>query len=209
LTKYTVKKIFKLLAQTIPKSRTELNYTSPFEFLIAVILSAQATDKSVNLITPKLFAAANTPEKTVKLGTIKLKSYIKSIGLYNTKAKNIFNLSKILVNKYQSQIPTDRETLESLPGIGRKSANVFLNVIYDQPTIAVDTHVFRVCNRAKLAIGKNPLEVETKLMEITPKSFLKEAGHLLLLHGRYTCTAKKPHCQDCLINKLCEYESKT
>jgi endonuclease-3 len=204
-----IKKIFELLTKQIPNPQTELNYKTPFEFLVAVILSAQATDKSVNLVTPKLFAIANTPEKIIKLGEAKLKNYVKSIGLYNAKARNIFKLSKILIEKYKSKIPQDRDQLESLPGIGRKSANVFLNVICREPTIAVDTHVFRVGNRTKIAEGKNPLEVEANLLKVVPKKFLPHAGHLLLLHGRYTCTARKPHCPECVIKVLCEYENKT
>lgn len=207
--KAKIKKIFALLKQKTPNPQTELIYHSPFEFLVAVILSAQATDKSVNLATPKLFAIANTPEKMSKLGEKKLKNYIKTIGLYNAKAKNIVKAAEILAVKYNSTIPDKREVLESLPGVGRKSANVILNVIFGEPTIAVDTHVFRVCNRIGLALGKNPLEVEENLLAVLPKELLPEAGHLILLHGRYTCTAKKPQCTKCVINKYCQYQDKT
>jgi endonuclease III len=204
-----INKIFQLLQKQIPNPKTELIFHNPFEFLVAVILSAQATDKSVNLATPKLFAIANTPEKMARLGVTKLKSYIKTIGLYNAKANNIIKTAKILAEQYHSKIPNDRKILESLSGVGRKSANVFLNVIYGEPTIAVDTHVFRVCNRTKIAAGKTPLEVEEKLLAVVPKKILPNAGHLLLLHGRYTCIAKKPHCPECVISKYCEYSNKT
>jgi endonuclease III len=204
-----ITKIFELLKKQIPNPKTELVFHNPFEFLVSVILSAQATDKSVNLATPKLFAIANTPEKMAKLSEAKLKSYIKTIGLYNAKAKNILKTAKILAEQYHSKIPKDRKLLETLPGVGRKSSNVFLNVIYGEPTIAVDTHVFRVSNRTKIAEGKNPLIVEEKLIHVVPNKFLPDAGHLLLLHGRYVCTAKKPHCPECAINKLCEFPNKT
>lgn len=200
--------IFKRLKQAIKSPKTELDHTTPYELLVAVVLSAQTTDKGVNKATPRLFALANTPEKMVALGETKLKKYIKTIGLYNNKAKSIINASKMLVEKFNSEVPQTREALELLPGVGRKSANVILNVAFGQPTIGVDTHVFRVSNRTNIAPGKNVLDVEKKLMKIIPKEFMDDAHHLLVLHGRYTCTAKKPHCPECPINDLCEYENK-
>jgi endonuclease III len=176
--------------------------------LLAVILSAQATDVGVNKATPKLFAKANTPKKILSLGTTKLKKYIKTIGLYNTKAKNIINLCKVLVEKHCSQVPSTREELEKLPGVGRKTANVILNTAFHQPTIAVDTHVFRVANRVGLAQGKTPLAVEMQLEKIIPQKYKITASHILLLHGRYTCKAKNPWCSRCVINKWCEYYQK-
>jgi endonuclease-3 len=173
--------------------------------LLAVILSAQSTDVTVNKATAKLFVVANTPEKIVNLGVIKLKEYIKSIGLFNTKAANIIKTSKILVEKYDAKVPGIRADLESLPGVGRKTANVILNVVFNQPVIAVDTHIFRVSNRIPLAIGKTPLEVEEKLTALIPEEYRRDAHHLLVLHGRYTCTAKKPHCDKCVISDLCTY----
>lgn len=201
--------IFKRLKKAIKNPKTELGHTTPYELLVAVILSAQTTDKGVNKATPKLFALANTPEKMVALGETKLKKYIKTIGLYNNKAKSIINASKMLVEKFNSEVPQTREALELLPGVGRKSANVLLNVAFGQPTIGVDTHVFRVSNRTHIAPGKNVLAVEEKLMKIIPKEFILDAHHFLVLHGRYTCTAKKPHCPECPINDLCEYDRKT
>lgn len=201
-------KILNRLRKAIPNPKTELHYQTPFELLVAVILSAHSTDVSVNKATEKLFLVANTPEKMLALGETKLKKYIQSIGLYNNKGANIIKASKILVEKYNAKIPDKREDLESLPGVGRKTANVILNVIFKEPVIAVDTHIFRVSNRIPLATGKNPLIVEEKLTKLIPKKYLHDAHHLLVLHGRYTCTAKKPHCKECVINDLCEYPNK-
>jgi endonuclease-3 len=192
-----------------PHPTTELIYSSPFELLIAVILSAQATDKSVNKATQILFVKANTPKKIAALGLTGLKKYIKTIGLYNTKAKNIIKTCKILLEQYQGNVPNNREALESLPGVGRKTANVILNTVFHQPTIAVDTHIFRVCNRTGLARGKTPLAVEKMLLKVVPKKYLKNAHHWLVLHGRYICLARKPKCPECIIQDLCEYPNKT
>ncbi len=202
-------KIFERLSEAIPNPETELNYSTPFELLIAVILSAQATDKGVNIATSKLFPVANTPQAIYDLGEEKLKSYIKTIGLYNTKAANIIKTCKILIEHHNSIVPDNRKALESLPGVGRKTANVVLNTAYGQPTMAVDTHIFRVANRTKLAPGKTVLEVEKKLLKYTPKQYIIPAHHLLILHGRYTCTARKPRCGACCIYDLCEYKDKT
>lgn len=201
--------IFQRFQKQNPTPRTELVYGSPFELLIAVILSAQATDKSVNRATKILFATANTPKQILLLGLQGLKNHIKSIGLYNTKAKNIIKTCEILLNQHQGEIPKQRERLEKLPGVGRKTANVILNTIFNQPTIAVDTHIFRVCNRTRLAPGKTPLAVEKTLLKITPKPYLQNAHHWLVLHGRYTCLARKPKCSACIIVDLCEYPDKT
>jgi endonuclease-3 len=188
-----------------PEPRTELEYTSTFELLIAVILSAQSTDKGVNKATAKLFPVANTPESIAKLGVDGLKSYIKTIGLYNTKAENIIKTCHMLVNKHKAIVPDIREELEALPGVGRKTANVVLNTAFRQIAMAVDTHIFRVSNRTKIAQGKNVLEVEKKLLKVIPKEYLLDAHHWLILHGRYTCTARKPKCGACMIEDLCEY----
>ena len=204
-----VHEIFKRFSQLNPKPTTELIYRDPFELLIAVILSAQATDISVNKATEKLYKIANTPEKILKLGETKLKTYVKTIGLYNSKAKNIMNTCKILVEQFQSQVPDNREALETLPGVGRKTANVILNTYFGEPVIAVDTHIFRVAQRIGLAKGKTPFEIETQLMKVIPKEYLHDAHHWLILHGRYTCTARKPHCPECIIRDLCEYPDKT
>ncbi len=201
-------KIFERLSDAIPNPKTELNYTTPFELLIAVILSAQATDKGVNIATNKLFPVANTPKAIYNLGEEKLKSYIKTIGLFNTKAANIIKTCKMLVELHNSVVPNNREELEALPGVGRKTANVVLNTAYGQPTMAVDTHIFRVSNRTKLAPGKHVLEVEKKLLKNIPKQYLLPAHHLLILHGRYTCVARKPRCGACCIYDLCEYKDK-
>lgn len=201
--------IFQRFQTYNPHPTTELIYSSPFELLVAVILSAQATDKSVNNATKTLFRKANSPQKIVTLGLYGLKNYIKTIGLYNTKAKNILKTCKILLAQYQGQIPNNREALERLPGVGRKTANVILNTIFQQPTVAVDTHIFRVCNRTGLAIGKTPLAVEKKLLKVVPKVYLKNAHHWLVLHGRYSCLARKPKCPTCIIQDLCEYPHKT
>jgi endonuclease-3 len=200
--------IFERFKAYNPKPTTELLYCSEFELLIAVMLSAQATDKSVNKVTPQLFAIANTPEKMIALGVEGLKHYIKSIGLFNTKAVNILKTCQMLIDKFHSKVPNNREALESLPGVGRKTANVILNTAFGQETIAVDTHIFRVANRTKLAAGKTPLEVEIKLSKVIPKQFIHDAHHWLILHGRYICVARKPKCRICYINDLCEYENK-
>ncbi len=201
--------IFERLAEAIPDPTTELKYETPFELLVAVILSAQATDKGVNKATAKLFKVANTPQALVSLGEEGLKKYIKTIGLYNSKAKNIYQTCRILIDLHRGEIPTTRKELEALPGVGRKTANVILNTAFGQATIAVDTHIFRVCNRTRLAPGKNVLEVELQLEKWVPQALKKDAHHLLILHGRYTCTARKPHCDSCIIEDLCEYPEKT
>ncbi len=200
--------IFACLKSANPHPTTELEYHSPFELLIAVILSAQATDKSVNLATRKLFPQANTPEKILALGEAGLTEFIKKIGLYKTKAKNILATCQLLIQQHHSEVPRTREQLEKLPGVGRKTANVILNTAFGEPTIAVDTHIFRVANRTGLAPGKNVLEVELKLLKVVPREFRVEAHHWLILHGRYVCTARKPKCAVCIINHLCEYEHK-
>ncbi len=192
-----------------PDPQTELRYKNPYTLLVAVALSAQATDKSVNKATEPLFKIIDTPEKMVALGEAKLTGYIKTIGLYRTKAKNVIALSQALIDKHASQVPHDRDALEALPGVGRKTANVVLNVAFGEPTIAVDTHIFRVGNRTGLAPGKNPLEVELNLERVTPQEFRLHAHHWLILHGRYTCVARKPLCPTCVVNDLCRYKDKT
>lgn len=201
--------IFQRLSEAIPDPETELNYSSPFELLIAVILSAQATDKGVNKATDKLYPIANTPQAILNLGLDGLKQYIKTIGLFNTKGANIIKTCRLLIDKHQSEVPQTREELEALPGVGRKTANVVLNTAFGQPTIAVDTHIFRVSNRTRIAIGKNVLDVEKKLERHIPAPFKMDAHHLLILHGRYTCIARKPRCGSCTIEDLCEYKDKT
>ncbi len=201
--------IFQRLSEAIPNPETELEYSTTFELLIAVILSAQATDKGVNIATRKLFPVANTPEAIYALGVDGLKDYIKTIGLFNTKAENIIKACRMLVELHGSEVPEDRKALEALPGVGRKTANVVLNTAFGHPTMAVDTHIFRVSNRTKLAPGKNVLEVEKALLKHVPKEYLIPAHHLLILHGRYTCTARKPRCGACCIYDLCEYKDKT
>lgn len=200
--------IFARLRAQNPEPTTELAYQSPFELLIAVILSAQATDIGVNKATAKLFPMANTPEAIYALGLDGLKQYIRTIGLFNSKADNIIKTCRILIDKHQSTVPTTREALEALPGVGRKTANVVLNTAFGQPTMAVDTHIFRVSNRTKIAPGKNVLEVEQKLLKHVPKEFLHDAHHWLILHGRYICVARKPRCGACIIEDLCEYSEK-
>ena len=200
--------IFKILTESDPKPTTELVFNSNFELLISVILSAQATDKSVNNATKSLFQIANTPEQMIHLGTAKLKESIKTIGLFNNKAKNIILTCKILVKKFNSQVPHERDSLEELPGVGRKTANVILNTVFGKSVIAVDTHVFRVSNRIGLAKGVKPIEIEKGLMKIIPEEFLFNAHHHLIMHGRYTCIARKPLCYQCKINKLCESKEK-
>ena len=200
--------IFARLAKAIPEPVTELVYHSTFELLISVILSAQATDVSVNKATAKLYPVANTPEAILALGEDGLKQYIKTIGLYNSKAKNVIKTCQQLIENHHSQVPDNRKDLEALPGVGRKTANVVLNTAFKQPTMAVDTHIFRVSNRTKLAPGKNVLEVEKKLLKVVPKPYLLDAHHLLILHGRYTCIARKPKCGSCVIEDLCEFKEK-
>ena len=200
--------IFSILREQNPKPTTELNYANEFELLIAVILSAQATDISVNKATDKLYVVANTPQAIYDLGEKKLKTFVQSIGLFNTKAKNIIKTCKILVDDYNSVVPEDRAALESLPGVGRKTANVVLNTAFGHPTIAVDTHIFRVSNRTAIAPGKNVLEVEKRLERLIPEEFKRDAHHWLILHGRYTCIARKPLCSQCIIRELCEYRQK-
>ena len=201
--------IFSRLKKHNPKPTTELRYKTPFELLIAVILSAQATDKGVNKATVKLFKVANTPRKILNLGEQGLKEHIKTIGLYNSKAKNIIKTCELLVKEHKGKVPDDRVSLEKLPGVGRKTANVILNTAFGEPTIAVDTHIFRVANRTKIAPGKNVLEVELKLLKFVPDEFKHDAHHWLILHGRYTCVARKPRCGSCVIEDLCEYKDKT
>ena len=197
--------LYRNLAKAIPAPKSELEHTTPYELLVAVVLSAQATDKSVNLATAKLFPVANTPEKIAALGAEGLEQYIRTIGLYRGKARNVIALSQILMEKHGGQVPRTREDLEALPGVGRKTANVVLNVAFEELTIAVDTHVFRVANRTRLAPGKDPLAVEMNLLEVTPKKYLRNAHHYLILHGRYTCLAKKPLCAKCPIFEQCEF----
>ncbi|SKA77981.1 DNA-(apurinic or apyrimidinic site) lyase /endonuclease III [Thiothrix eikelboomii] len=192
-----------------PHPTTELNYASPFELLVAVILSAQATDKSVNKATAQLFPIANTPATMLALGETGLREYIKTIGLYNAKAKNIIATCQILIDQHHSQVPDQRAALEALPGVGRKTANVILNTAFQQPTMAVDTHIFRLGNRTGLAPGKNVLAVEQGLLKLIPAEYLQDAHHWLILHGRYVCTARKPKCPSCLVADLCEYKEKT
>lgn len=200
--------IFERLRAENPSPTTELNYTSPFELLIAVILSAQATDVGVNKATSRLFPVANTPEAIASLGVDGLKEYIKTIGLFNSKAENVIKTCHQLIEQHGSQVPDSRESLEALPGVGRKTANVVLNTAFGQPAMAVDTHIFRVSNRTGIAPGKNVLEVEKRLMRLVPKEFLLDAHHWLILHGRYTCVARKPRCGSCIIEDLCEFRDK-
>ncbi len=200
--------IYQRLSIAIPNPSTELKHSSTFELLIAVILSAQATDKAVNIATDKLYAVANTPESILALGLVGLEQYIKTIGLYHAKAKNVLATCQQLISKHQSNVPDRRIALEALPGVGRKTANVILNTAFGQPTIAVDTHLFRLGNRIKLATGKTVLEVEMKYLKTIPAEFMQDAHHLLILHGRYICTARKPKCAECCIEDLCEYKAK-
>jgi len=197
------------LAAANPEPASELQFINPYTLLVAVVLSAQATDVGVNKATGPLFAIADTPEKMVALGEDRLRDFIKTIGLYNTKAKNVIALSRILADEHGGQVPRDRAALEALPGVGRKSANVVLNVAFGEPTIAVDTHIFRVANRTGLAPGKTPLAVEQNLLEVTPARWRQHAHHWLILHGRYVCQARKPKCPECVVNDLCGYAAKT
>ena len=209
LTRAEAAELFKRLAADRPDPRTELEYVNPYTLLVAVVLSAQATDKGVNRATKELFAVVDTPKKMLQLGEAGLARRIQTIGLWRNKAKNVIALSKALIEHHNGEVPADREALEALPGVGRKTANVVLMEIFDQPTIAVDTHVFRVANRTGLAYGKTPDQVEAGLMKITPKQYLRGAHHWLILHGRYVCVARTPLCPTCVINDICRYPAKT
>jgi len=201
--------IFERLQAANPTPTTELHYSTPFELLVAVILSAQATDKGVNRATARLFPIAGTPQTILALGEDGLRHQIRSIGLFNSKARNIIKTCAILITEHGGEVPADRKSLEALPGVGRKTANVVLNTAFGRPTMAVDTHIFRLCNRTRLAPGKTPLEVEKKLLRFVPRQFLKDAHHWLILHGRYVCTARRPRCPTCIIRELCEFSDKT
>ncbi len=201
--------IFTRLQDANPRPTTELCYSSTFELLVAVILSAQATDKGVNKATARLFPLARTPQAILNLGEAGLKEQIRTIGLYNSKAKNIMAACRILVDEHGGEVPRERKALEALPGVGRKTANVVLNTAFGEPAMAVDTHIFRVANRTRIAVGKTPLAVEQRLLRLIPKAFLQDAHHWLILHGRYVCTARKPRCPVCIIADLCEYKQKT
>jgi endonuclease-3 len=203
------REIFLRFQAANPHPTTELEYATPFELLVAVVLSAQATDVSVNAATRHLFKVANTPQAMLELGEAKLREYVQRIGLYQTKSKHLIQLCRILIEQHGGQVPQTREALEALPGVGRKTANVVLNTAFGEPTIAVDTHIFRVSNRTRIAPGKTPLEVEKKLVKFVPDEFKHDAHHWLILHGRYICQARKPKCPQCLINDLCEYKDKT
>ncbi len=209
MNKKKVAAIFARLQSLNPDPKTELEYSTPFELLVAVILSAQATDKSVNLATRTLFKHANTPQAIAKLGVAGLSEYIRTIGLYNSKAKNVIEMCRILIEQHGGKVPESREALEALPGVGRKTANVILNTAFGQPTIAVDTHIFRVANRTGLAPGKDVREVEEHLLKVVPPQYALNAHHWLILHGRYTCVARKPKCPQCPILELCEFREKT
>jgi len=208
LSKLKTLKLIKLLNQSIKKPETSLKYRNQFTLLISVVLSAQCTDVNVNNVTKNIYKKYYTPKHFIDLGITKIKRMIKSIGLFNIKAKNLYYLSKILVNKYQEKVPDNFEDLINLPGVGRKTANVILNTAFNKPTIAVDTHVFRVSNRTGLANGKNPIQVEKELLKILPNKYLKKAHHLILLHGRYVCKSRSPLCTKCIINKICLYKDK-
>lgn len=203
-----IAEFFRRLAEKNPDPTTELSYKNPFTLLVAVVLSAQATDASVNKATAELFETVDTPERMVRLGEAGLKAHIKTIGLYNAKAKNVIALSRVLVAEHGGQVPREREALEALPGVGRKTANVVLNTLYDEPTIAVDTHVFRLANRTGLATGKTPRAVEDKLVKVVPDAYKLHAHHWLILHGRYVCTARKPSCPACVVRDLCAFKGK-
>jgi endonuclease-3 len=203
------KEFFRRLQSVTPAPKTELEYASPFELLIAVMLSAQATDVSVNKATRRLYPVANTPEAILGLGVEGLKPYIRTIGLFNSKAENVIKTCRILIQEHGGEVPDDRNSLERLPGVGRKTANVVLNTAFGEPTIAVDTHIFRVANRTGLAKGKTPLEVELKLLKAVPEEYRHDAHHWLILHGRYTCKARKPNCPECIVRDLCSFKSKT
>ncbi|HVJ51439.1 MAG TPA: endonuclease III [Aliidongia sp.] len=209
LTKAEIERFFELLAESIPAPATELDYINPFTLLVAVVLSAQATDAGVNKATKGLFAVADTPAKMAALGEAAIRGYIKTIGLFNMKAKNVAALSQILVEQHGGEVPRDREALEALPGVGRKTANVVLNVAFGEPTIAVDTHIFRIGNRTGLAPGKTPRQVEDGLNAVVPKRWLMTCHHRLILHGRYVCTARKPNCPVCVVREICRFPDKT
>jgi endonuclease-3 len=209
LNKRQVEEFFARLAKANPNPRGELDYINPYTLLVAVVLSAQATDASVNKATEPLFKVVDTPQKMLKLGEAKLKNYIRTIGLFNTKARNVIRLSEILVKEHGGRVPADREVLQTLPGVGRKTANVVLNIAFAQPTMAVDTHIFRVGNRTGLAPGKTPLEVELKLEQRVPEPYRLHAHHWLILHGRYVCKARKPDCPVCVVNDICQFKGKT
>lgn len=209
LTRAQIADIYKELARLDPAPRTELNWTNPFTLTVAVALSAQATDVGVNKATKALFEAADSPEKMVALGEDKVRDMVKTIGLFRTKAKNVIKLSQMLIDDFGSVVPDNREDLEKLPGVGRKTANVVLNEAYRQPTMAVDTHIFRVSNRTGMAPGKNPLEVELNLLKVTPEEYALHAHHWLILHGRYVCIARKPKCFNCAISEICKFKDKT
>ncbi len=202
------REIFLRLQAANPHPTTELKYTTPFELLVAVILSAQATDKSVNLATRELFPVANTPQKILDLGEDRLREYVQRIGLYQTKSKHIIQMCRMLLEQHDGEVPQTREALEALPGVGRKTANVMLNTAFGQPAIAVDTHIFRISNRTGLALGKDVAEVERKLLKVVPDEFKLDAHHWLILHGRYVCIARKPKCGECIIESLCEFKQK-
>ena len=203
-----IKNLFKRLLEKNPRPTTELNYSNNFTLLLAVVLSAQMTDTGVNKVTKKLFFLANSPEKIVRLGEMKIKSLIKTVNFFNTKAKNIIKLSTILIKSFNSIVPKTREELQTLPGVGRKTANVILSVAFKKATIAVDTHIFRVSNRTEIAIGKKPIDVELGLEKVVPKEYKKYAHHLLILHGRYVCKARNPECYKCIVNDLCLFKNK-
>jgi len=209
MTKAQIQSLFEHLRDLDPEPKTELHYSSDFELLTSVLLSAQATDVSVNKACAKLYPIANTPQAILDLGLEKLESYISSIGLYHSKAKHLMKTCEILVNQHQGKVPNTRQALEALPGVGRKTANVVLNILFHEPTLAVDTHIFRVSNRMGLATGKTPLEVEKKLLKVIPNEFLLHAHHWLILHGRYTCTARKPQCHTCAVSEHCQWAEKT
>ncbi|MCH7806596.1 MAG: endonuclease III [Proteobacteria bacterium] len=209
MNKVKVEEFLQRMQKANPNPKGELDYTNEFTLLVAVVLSAQATDVGVNKATRALFKAADTPERMLALGLEGLKEYIKTIGLFNTKARNIIGLSQALIAEHGGRVPEDRAALEKFPGVGRKTANVVLNIAFNHPTIAVDTHIFRVGNRTGLAPGKNPLEVEKKLLEVIPDHYKHHAHHWLILHGRYICKARKPECTKCLVSDLCEYQAKT
>ena len=207
--KADIEKFYSRLQEQMPEPNGELHYVNPYTLLVAVVLSAQATDVGVNKATGPLFKVADTPEKMVALGEAKVRNYVKTIGLFNAKAKNVIALSKLLIEEHESEVPRDREALEKLPGVGRKTANVVLNIAFGEPTIAVDTHIFRIGNRTGLATGKTPLAVEKKLEKKTPPHYKLHAHHWLILHGRYVCKARKPDCPACVVSELCRFKGKT
>ena len=207
--KADIEEFYSRLQEQMPEPNGELHYVNPYTLLVAVVLSAQATDVGVNKATGPLFKVADTPEKMVALGEAKVRNYVKTIGLFNAKAKNVIALSKLLIEEHDSEVPRDREALEKLPGVGRKTANVVLNIAFGEPTIAVDTHIFRIGNRTGLATGKTPLAVEKKLEKKTPPHYKLHAHHWLILHGRYVCKARKPDCPACVVSELCRFKGKT